>query len=214
MNEERPPSPFRWITTISILFLIPLFGVVIFKAGEQVKQTKDFCVSCHLDNGEILHGKKHKAMFAHPPQSLAGLHVQTKKGPRNSCFKCHEGTEMGERLMTAWYELKNTVTYLFGTVEEPKKLSRPFRDESCTVCHDHLKQEAAHEGYHSFSAHDGVSRVACVGCHPMHEAPEEGSFYRRDTIEEKCAACHKSPEQTYYVVQALQQKAFPQKPAE
>ncbi|MBF0169985.1 MAG: NapC/NirT family cytochrome c [Nitrospinae bacterium] len=212
MNDERPPSPFRWITTLSILFLIPLFAVAIWQAGEQVKQSPDFCVSCHLQSGQPLHGEKERAMKGTPPRTLAGAHHQATTGERPGCYRCHRGSGRGERVVTAWYELKNTVTYLVGAFEEPKRLSRPFRDESCLDCHRALRRDAARGGYHAFAAHDGIARIACADCHPIHTSAEGEGLYRRAVIEGKCAACHQRPDQTLYVIRALGVKAFPPVP--
>lgn len=203
MIDARPPSPFRWITTISLLFLVPALLLVGWLAGERVKQTRDFCVSCHRGDGAPLHGAKHDAMVAIPPASLAGVHLRQPAGESIGCYGCHRGVTFGERVATAWLEVKNTIAYIFGDFEEPKKLGRPVGDHVCLPCHDTLREKAIKLGYHYFGAHDRIERVSCAGCHAQHAPMEGGRSFTFERVIKQCAVCHANPETTPFTLRSL-----------
>ncbi|MBI3794883.1 MAG: hypothetical protein HY280_09180 [Nitrospinae bacterium] len=155
--------------------------------AEHLKEGPEFCVSCHLSNGEKLHAEKFKAFSAENPPNLAGQH-RKKSAEKFTCSSCHSGrgTEMRGRVSIE--EIKNTLAYFFAKFEEPKKFDQSLMpDENCEACHKSYKGGAT--SFHGMKAHTPKIKFPCIACHAAH--PSGGAKYYFLTEKDVLGVCKK-----------------------
>jgi hypothetical protein len=163
-------------------------ATVIFSL-EQVKARPDFCVSCHLENGERLHSAKHKAFTATRQTNLAGQH--RAKSPENfGCPSCHYGKTLPVRLRVSLEEAKNTLAYFLFKFEEPKKINSSLMpDENCETCHHNYKGGGT--SFHGMKAHIPKVNLSCISCHNAHaEGDADYYFMVEKDVVTACRKCH------------------------
>ncbi len=177
---------------------------------EHLKESAQFCVSCHLTDTKSLHADKYARMRAVPPESLAGVHfqLQTKK---IVCADCHRGFGIEDRLLENWLELKNSFVYFFGSVREPEKTVLAVKNKACLPCHNDLlkpeKDLLSHPRFHSLQAHDGIDKPLCADCHRQHNSKgRNGSFLEKATLVRQCKTCHQKAEDAVFIRNALRIK--------
>jgi hypothetical protein len=167
------------------------FGVALYKT----EQDDRFCVSCHL------HEEKFTRFQAHPAATdLAGAHHAS---PRQAvrCIDCHGGADPVMRLRVWGVAGFDTLRFLIGWYEEPRRMRLPLRDADCRQCHDpiirvSLEQEEAQEGrgdsFHAISEHRTV-RTPCIACHTTHTLGQKRlQFIDRRIVLPLCRACHET----------------------
>ena len=164
------------------------FGGVLYKT----EQNNYLCVSCHL------HDEKFARFLGQPsPMDLAGAHHVSRQAVR--CIDCHGGADPVMRVRVWAVAGVDTLRFLVGRYEEPRRMRLPLRDAECRQCHDPiirmtLEQEEAWEGrgdsYHAITEHRTV-RVACVACHTSHMRAEKRlQFIDRRVVLPICRRCH------------------------
>jgi Doubled CXXCH motif (Paired_CXXCH_1) len=174
---------------LAIALGLPLaFGGVLYKT----EQNNYFCVSCHL------HDEKFARFLGQPsPTDLAGAHHVSRQAVR--CIDCHGGADPVMRVRVWAVAGVDTLRFLVGRYEEPRRMRLPLRDAECRQCHDPIirmtpEQEEAQEGrgdsYHAITEHRTV-RVACVTCHTSHTRAEKRlQFIDRRVVLPICRKCH------------------------
>jgi len=183
-----------WLGGVGVLAaglgLSVAFGGVLYKK----EQDDRFCVSCHL------HEEKFGRFEARPAATdLAGAHHASRQAVR--CIDCHGGRDVRRRLQVWVVAAFDTLRFLVGRYEEPKRMVLPLRDEECRQCHDPIirvtfEEEAAQEGrgdsYHAITEHRTV-RNPCVACHVTHTVTEKRlQFIERRTVLPLCRRCHET----------------------
>jgi hypothetical protein len=164
------------------------FGGVLYRA----EQNNYFCVSCHL------HDEKFARFLGQPlPTDLAGGHHVSRQAVR--CIDCHGGADPAMRVRVWAVAGIDTLRFLVGWYEEPRRMRLPLRDAECRQCHDPIirmtpEQEETQEGrgdsYHAITEHRTV-HVACVACHTSHMRAEKRlQFIDRRAVLPICRRCH------------------------
>jgi predicted CXXCH cytochrome family protein len=169
----------------AIPLLLALGFVVTDKVVYSFEKRDTFCIACHL------HEKKFKEFTAPTNEqvSLAAKH-HAPKGVR--CIDCHKGEGILERMEVLGVAGADTLIYLIGLHEEPKRVKFPLGNATCLKCHqDSLVPKGSYStAYHSLTPHANLP-LRCAECHAAHPA---GNPKQRFLVEERvipiCKRCH------------------------
>jgi len=164
-----------------------LIAGTVFLISEGIKRQPGFCVFCHIDANTPLHAEKQRRFLGDPPANLASEH-RKKAAEDFGCAACHAGASLQGRARLVVAETKNLYLYLFGDIEEPKKMDQAqMPDENCTSCHAEIKPGKGR--FHGFSAHRPMTNIRCIVCHRSH-VPGSRVWYFMD-LESLMAVCRK-----------------------
>ncbi len=186
-------------TRAGLLLLLVVLGLGVAGGGWTLNRqihAEGFCDSCHLPDGDRLHGRKMDLMTATPPGSLAGAHFDTGPGERLHCPDCHHGTTPEETVVIMTDAALNTLRYYFADYGEPEHLKVPIPDRFCDRCHQDLATSVPFGSFHASWSHGELKvldhEIHCTDCHRMHRPrPDTGdSFLHRDETLEQCDLCH------------------------
>jgi predicted CXXCH cytochrome family protein len=180
-----------WLAAAALAIALGLpfaFVGVLYKT----EQNNYFCVACHL------HDEKFARFLGQPsPTDLAGAHHVSRRAVR--CIDCHGGADPVMRVRVWAVAGVDTLRFLVGRYEEPRRMRLPLGDAECRQCHDPIiritpEQEEAQEGrgnsYHAITEHRTV-RGACVACHISHISTEKRlQFIDRRVVLPICRRCH------------------------
>jgi nitrate/TMAO reductase-like tetraheme cytochrome c subunit len=184
-----------WLAGAGVLALglgLPVaFGAALYKT----EQDDRFCVACHL------HEEKFTRFQARPAATdLAGAH-HTSHRQAVRCIDCHGGADPVMRLRVWVVAGFDTLRFLVGRYEEPRRMRLALRDAECRQCHDpiirvSLEQEEAQEGrgdsFHAITEHRTV-RTTCIACHTSHTPGQKRlQFIDRRIVLPLCRACHEA----------------------
>ncbi len=183
----------RWLP---LLLVGVLGGSVVAFGGSMVvtdylEQRNTFCISCHL----------HEQKFAdfHPVAgtqvTLAAAH-NLPNDKNVKCIDCHIGATMTDKLIVKYLAARDTVTYLFGTFEEPQHLRFALGSRTCLKCHTSGGQNTAQDNAFHNAPHHTKMPPLCYDCHTVHPPSSvETRFLRERTVRPLCDQCHKEMEQ-------------------
>jgi hypothetical protein len=152
-----------------------------------------------LSRERALHAEIRRDYDARPPPSLAARHAAARVSGRADgalrCIDCHGGKSFAGRLRVKALAAKDALVYVSGRFEEPETMRWPLWDEDCSACHASF--ETAGDGgsgspaFHELPVHNADLGVACVECHPAHEAGgNPGAFFLRTASARAVCRCH------------------------
>jgi predicted CXXCH cytochrome family protein len=182
-----------WLAGVALVLLglgVPVgFAGILYTA----EQNDAFCVACHL------HEEKFARFQAGPSATdLAGAH-HAREAAR--CIDCHGGADLLMRLRVWAVAGFDTVRFLSGRYEEPRRMRLPLRDAECRRCHTPILRETAGStetpgpgatSFHGIPDHRTV-KTACVACHTSHTLGEKRrQFVDPRAVRPLCRECHES----------------------
>lgn len=172
------------------LIICGLIFAVIFAGSfsqDIFKPEIEFCRSCHVGD-KPLHDDIYKTQTERNPVTLGGRHYLDEK---ISCVECHRGIKFREKTALFFIKSFNVFKYLSGCYEEPSNLSYPMADDNCIRCHK-ADREINVDGFHGRNAHEGISKVICIECHPVHKKVKKPgkTFLLKEKVLAVCSGCH------------------------
>lgn len=181
-----------WLAGVASLALVLGFTAGFGGLLYTKEQNDLFCVACHL------HEEKFVRSRARPSATdLAGAHHASRQAVR--CIGCHGGADGVRGLQIRALAAFDTLRFLTGRYEEPRRMRLAVRDAACRQCHEPIvrvtrEQEEAQEGrgdsYHAITEHRTV-KTTCAACHTSHTPGQKRlQFIDRPTALPICRACH------------------------
>ena len=199
--RERRHRAGRAALVLAALLGAAVAGPAGWIASDRLERDNDFCVSCHLPDGEPLHAAKRKDLEHWPPATLAAKHGM--EGVREDgairpfrCIDCHGGTGAAGRVRVKVLSAKDAFWYAVGRFEEPSSMRWPLQDADCRRCHAHFDEKerapGADPAFHELAVHNAKLGVACVDCHLVHDEGglSDHDFLHPEHVRARCAACH------------------------
>jgi nitrate/TMAO reductase-like tetraheme cytochrome c subunit len=188
----------QWLASLVALGL--LAGAVGWGVSDRLEQRNDFCVSCHLPDGAVLHAETRENFDRVVPVNLAGVHgrgwVEEREDSAFRCIDCHAGSGAFERTKIKLLAAKDALRYAVGAFEEPEGMPFDLSRKTCLGCHPTFRRSAAPgwtvQAYHGLGAHDAAEEPRCVACHAVHEEDGDAFAYymARPRVVAQCRVCH------------------------
>jgi predicted CXXCH cytochrome family protein len=177
-----------WITVLSIIAVVALFGIGSFTFAASMEEKDSFCASCHTEPESTYYARG----LQQTPTDLATFH-QTKQ---NRCIDCHSGVGVTGRLVAMAIGARNAAAYFTKTARQPAPLLFPIGDGNCVKCHAEVTRSTDfNQHFHAYltrwQAADPKA-ASCVSCHTGHAADGDSSlqFLNRARAEAICQNCH------------------------
>jgi nitrate/TMAO reductase-like tetraheme cytochrome c subunit len=184
-----------------------LLGTAGLLGVERLESRREFCNGCHLPGGRPLHEAKMRVALTTPPADETAVHFQRAPSGAFTCATCHRGEGLVGRGEVLWDSFRNSVFYLGGGFEEPKRMARPIRDRACTACHAGDGFQHDDEKFHGIRAHTYPLPVRCTECHVAHADEVEKARHVRKVLarlQSTCGKCHNVAPPTPDMVAVLQ----------
>lgn len=181
------------VTKPGLILIIFVFlgGFVSVITLERMEENNRFCIACHLNENNPLHGEKFNDFIKNDPVNLAGLHVVRDQEGDFKCIDCHRGADIKSRIKIKLLSARDALIYLFGDSKEPEYLKVPLQDGDCLQCHPVYKPKNS-EDYHALLDHARDVPIKCIECHISHKKGgiKELYFLDEETVLPLCRKCH------------------------
>lgn len=188
----------RWGRRLALAAAAVLIsGITAIAYVSHREQDNRFCISCHLPDGERLHGELFDRYAANPPVDLSALH---KSKEDVKCIDCHGGVGVVGRSRVILLSARDALKYVAGRFEEPERMATPLWDQDCVRCHADYNRgpwleefQAGGRDFHKHPDHRTLP-ITCVECHASHVAgdPRIG-FLNNEIVLPLCQKCHREP---------------------